>query len=136
MLGLAKSRAKAADVRGLERLLDQIHARDAAMGGKRPETVSSLLDAVATELDAARRLQLARDSWTLRAPVLQKYRASILESLNRFAQLDGRAREHQGARRLEPLRSLEHRAIGRGHAEKYRRRHAARRALWRARRSL
>jgi hypothetical protein len=86
-LGLAKARAKAADVRGLERLLEQIHARDAALGGKRPETVNSLLDAVATELDAARRLQLARDRWTLRAPLLQKYRASILESLNRFAQL-------------------------------------------------
>ena len=32
MLGLAKTRARAADVRGLERLLLQIHARDEVLG--------------------------------------------------------------------------------------------------------
>ena len=87
MLGLAKARAKVADVRGLERLLEQIHARDAAMGATRPETVVSLIDSVEAELDAARRLQLARDQWTMRVPELRRYRVSILTSLNRFALL-------------------------------------------------
>jgi hypothetical protein len=85
MMSLAKSRARMADVRGLQRLLEQIHARDAALGGKRPDTVNSLIDSVQAELDAARRLQLVRDQWAMRAPDYRKYRASILASLNSFA---------------------------------------------------
>jgi hypothetical protein len=86
-LTLAKSRSRAADVRGLQRLIEQIHTRDAAMGAKRPETVNSLVGAVEAELDGARRLQLARDQWAMRAPDFRTYRASILSSLNRFAEL-------------------------------------------------
>lgn len=85
MLGLATSRAKLADVRGLQHLLDQIHARDEAMGAKRPDAVKALLDSVAVELDAARRLQLARDRWALRVPEIRKYRTAIVASLERFA---------------------------------------------------
>jgi hypothetical protein len=87
MLSLAKARTKAADVRGLQRLIDQIHARDQAMGGKRPESVQSLVDSVEAQLDVARRLQLLRDQWALRAADYRKYRLSILTSLNRFAEL-------------------------------------------------
>jgi hypothetical protein len=87
MLGLAKSRTRAADVRGLQRLMDQIRSRDELMGAKRPEAVNALLDSVVVELDSARRLQLARDQWALRAPAYRAYRASILTSLTRFAQL-------------------------------------------------
>ena len=87
MLGLAKSRARAADVRGLQRLMDQIRARDDTMGAKRPEAVNALLDSVAVELDSARRLQLARDQWALRAPAYRAYRASVLTLLTRFATL-------------------------------------------------
>jgi hypothetical protein len=87
MLGLARSRAKLADVRGLERLLDQIHARDQAMGAKRPDAVKALVDSVSVELDAARRLQLARDQWAMRAPAVRKYRTAILASLGAFTAL-------------------------------------------------
>ena len=87
MLGLAKARTRAADVRGLQRLLDQIRARDEAMGAKRPDAVNALLDSVAVELDSARRLQLARDQWALRAPAYRAYRASIITSLTQFATL-------------------------------------------------
>jgi hypothetical protein len=87
MLSVAKSRTRAADVRGLQQLMDQIRARDEAMGAKRPEAVNALLDSVSVELDAARRLQLARDQWALRAPAYRAYRASVLASLTQFAQL-------------------------------------------------
>lgn len=87
MLGAARSRAKLADVRGLQRLLDQIHARDEAMGARRPDAVKSLLDSVQAELDAARRLQLARDQWALRIPAVRAYRSAIVSSLNQFAAL-------------------------------------------------
>jgi hypothetical protein len=87
MLTAAKARANEADVRGLQRLVDQIHARDEAMGGRRPDAVKSLIDSVEVELDAARRLQLARDHWAMRASDLRKYRGEILASLDRFTQL-------------------------------------------------
>src|SRR5439155_4093288 len=70
---LAGRRARLADVRGLERLIARIHQRDAALGYKRPEAVTALLAAVEEKLDAARRLQLARDRWALRAPVYREY---------------------------------------------------------------
>jgi len=83
----AKARARTADVRGLQQLLDLIHARDRALGAKRPEAVAALVDSVQVELDAARRLQLARDQWALRVPAYRQYRASIASSVSRFADL-------------------------------------------------
>jgi hypothetical protein len=87
VLGLARTRARAADVNGLQRLIVEVHVRDFALGARRPDAVNALLDSIAVELDAARRLRLARDQWTLRAPEYRKYRASILASLTRFTQL-------------------------------------------------
>jgi len=86
-LAQATARARAADVRGLQQLLDLIHDRDRALGAKRPESVAALIDSVQVQLDAARRLQLARDQWALRVPAYRKYRASILASLSRFTEL-------------------------------------------------
>jgi len=83
-LGLASQRARAADVRGLQRLVDEIHDRDRALGGKRPDAVSGLLLAVEAELDAARRLRLERDRWAIREPEFRRYRASVATSLDRL----------------------------------------------------
>ena len=58
---LADRRARSADVRGVERLLASIYLRDAALGSKHPGAVIRLVRAVEDKLDAARRLQLARD---------------------------------------------------------------------------
>src|SRR3990172_3209183 len=55
MLGQADSRARAADVRGLLRLVDDIHQRNRELGDTRPEAVNALLAAVDARLDAARR---------------------------------------------------------------------------------
>jgi hypothetical protein len=60
MLGLAAARARAADVRGIERLVADIHERDRVLGAKRPDAVVALLNSVEVELDAARNLRLAR----------------------------------------------------------------------------
>lgn len=73
----ANWRARAADVRGLERLLRAIPLRDAALGGRRPDAVNALVAAVESKLDAARRLQLARDRFELRKPALAEYGLAI-----------------------------------------------------------
>jgi len=84
---LAGRRARLADVRGLERLIARIHQRDAALGYKRPEAVTALLAAVEEKLDAARRLQLARDRWALRAPVYREYHVAMQQPIFLFARL-------------------------------------------------
>jgi hypothetical protein len=87
MMRLANRRAAQADVRGIERVVTAIHNWDAALGGKRPDAVGSLIDAVEAKLDAARRLQLARDRYALRAPELTRYRVAIRTPMDLFAQL-------------------------------------------------
>lgn len=87
MMALAGRRARQADVRGIERVVRAIHQRDAALGAKRPDAVTSLLTAVQATLDAARRLQLARDRYALRAPELKRYRVAIRTPMDLFAQL-------------------------------------------------
>jgi len=86
-MATANYRAQMADVRGLERLLRAIPQRDHALGGKRPDAVTSLVAAVEAKLDAARQLQLARDRFAMRAPVLHAYRAAIRTPMDLFAQL-------------------------------------------------
>lgn len=87
MLALADRRARLADVRGLERLLTRIHNRDEVLGARRPDAVNTLVAAVEVRLDAARRLQLARDRWALRAPALGEYRAAIRAPMELFARM-------------------------------------------------
>jgi len=86
-MGLANRRARLADVRGLERTLARIQQRDAALGGSRPDAVNALIAAVQDKLDAARRLQLARDRWALRAPEIRKYWIDISAPFDLFARL-------------------------------------------------
>jgi hypothetical protein len=87
MMTLASRRARAADVRGLERVVRAINQRDAALGAKRPDAVQSLIAAVEAKLDAARQLQLARDRYALRAPALMEYRVAMQIPIGLFAQL-------------------------------------------------
>jgi hypothetical protein len=86
-LFLADQRARAADVLGLQRLVVQVHARDEALGAKRPEVVNALVDSVDASLDTARRLRLARDQWDLRAAAYRNYRLAMSLSLTRFSLL-------------------------------------------------
>jgi hypothetical protein len=87
MLPIADRRARAGDVRGLERLLTRIQQRDEALGGRRPDAVNALVAAVEEKLDAARRLQLARDRWDMRAPVFREYYGAITRPITLFGGL-------------------------------------------------
>jgi hypothetical protein len=88
--------AARADVRALERLRGAVHAADRRLGARRPGEITSLLAAVDAQLDAARRLQLARDQWELRRPALQRYRRALGRPL-------GAIERHSGA--LEDVRA-------------------------------
>ena len=86
-LTLARQRAKAADVRGIQQLVDRIHQRDALLGGKRPDVVLALVREVERSLDAARQLRLERDRWAMRTPAFRRYRQDMTATLDLFARL-------------------------------------------------
>lgn len=88
IIGEADRHARAADVGSLMRLAGRVRLSDRELGGQRPETVAALIGAVEARLDAARRLRLARDRWTLRAPEFRQYRAAIKAPLDVFASLE------------------------------------------------
>jgi hypothetical protein len=88
IISTANYRASNADVLGLERLIRTVQQRDRLLGERRPEAVNALLAVVEEKLDAARRLQLARDRWEMRAPVLRQYRVAIRQPMDLFAQLN------------------------------------------------
>jgi hypothetical protein len=86
LLKQAANAAGRADVRGVERVLDTATRRDAQLGRRRPDEINALLDQVRRQLDAARRLRLARDQWVERAGSFRAYQkvvAPIVESLVR-----------------------------------------------------
>ena len=76
---------RAHDVAGLLRVRARVVERDAALGRARPEAVQGLLALVDARLDAARRLQLARDQWASRVPALRRYRRDVAPWLDLFA---------------------------------------------------
>lgn len=113
---LAEERARAADVRGIQRVMTRLLRSDVALGGLRPETVSATIVAIQERLDAARRLRLARDRFALRLPDLQRYRAAMEPSLMIFAgigrpldnikELAGSTQTTLGFVRRESLRAM------------------------------
>jgi hypothetical protein len=86
-LEVATRRAKVADVRGLERLLAELRHQDEQLGRKRPDAVAALVGAIEEKLDAARRLQLARDRWAMRESVLRQYYFAISWPIDLFSGL-------------------------------------------------
>jgi hypothetical protein len=97
ILDLASRRAKAADVRGIQRLLADLEAQDRALGSMRPDTVTSLVAWLEAQLEAARKLRLARDRWALRLADFQVYSAKVATPLARLTRLHGH---------LEDIKSL------------------------------
>jgi hypothetical protein len=87
ILKLADTQARAANVRGVERLTAEIKAQDDRLGRARPDVVNSLLASVEQRLDAARRFRLARDRWLMRLPDLRHYEESIRSVVDRLAGL-------------------------------------------------
>jgi hypothetical protein len=87
MMGLAQTHAKAANVKGVQTVLDRIRERDARLGGRRPDTVLALVRSVEVSLDAARQLRLERDRWSMRAPAFRRYRQEMATPFELFSRL-------------------------------------------------
>jgi hypothetical protein len=64
-----------------------VHVNDDLLGNSRPDVVASLLSNIEAKLDAARRLQLARDRWALRAPEYSEYRVAMQDAFDQFVAL-------------------------------------------------
>ncbi len=78
----ATAAAGRADVRAVERVLATVVRRDAQLGRKRPEEINALIEQVRIQLDAARRLRLARDQWHERASSYRAYKTGVAPILN------------------------------------------------------
>ena len=82
----ATVRARQADVLGVEALLAQVRREDARWGHQRPDEISALVETLQARLQAARRLKLARDRWTLELVAFKEYRrevGGVLDTLDR-----------------------------------------------------
>ena len=95
--GRARARAANADVRGVERVLAQVRTRDERLGSQRPRHAAAIIATVQHELDAARRLRLARDQWALRRTALRSYQRHVRAPM---AELDRMARGLDDIKRL------------------------------------
>jgi hypothetical protein len=69
----ASDAARRADVRAVEGVLETAARRDAQLGHRRPDEINALLEQVRVQLDAARRLRLARDQWHERSGAYRAY---------------------------------------------------------------
>lgn len=73
----SRTAAARADVRGVQRALESVEARDGRLGRRRPERVAAILATVQADLDAARRLRLARDQWAVKLVAYRSYQRSV-----------------------------------------------------------
>ena len=80
-LRTADRHARIADVTGVERVIRRALSEDDRLGQRRPQEMASLLAMLDGKLDAARRLRLARDSWTARVEEWSRYRVAVAEPL-------------------------------------------------------
>ena len=82
----AERYAVEADVRRLERLRRDIHTRDTALGGQRPNQLRALVAVVDARLEAARQFRLERDRWNLRIQTFRVYQRALTAPVDRFLQ--------------------------------------------------
>jgi hypothetical protein len=87
ILTRARDRARRADVRGIDSLVQTVLTADARLGRARPNDVAALLVAVDAEKTAAQRLRLARDGWLLRIGAMRDYRRQLSAPLERLTRL-------------------------------------------------
>ncbi len=80
-LAQAQRYAGAANVTGVEQAVRRILREDDRLGQRRPNEMASALAALDAQLDAARRLRLARDSFAARADVIRAYQRAIAEPM-------------------------------------------------------
>jgi hypothetical protein len=73
----ASTHAARGDVRAVEAALIELDRADERLGRRRPDQVNTLMARVEEQLDAARRVRLARDQWALRAEICGQYRDEV-----------------------------------------------------------
>jgi hypothetical protein len=73
----ASDAASRANVRDVEKVLAVAQRKDQEFGGRRPDVMQGLLAQVQVQLDAARRLRLARDQWRERVGAFGVYLAAV-----------------------------------------------------------
>jgi hypothetical protein len=83
----AHAGAVRADVRAVQRTIGFVHQRDEQLGRQRPDRVAALLLTLQDQLDAARRLRLAQDRWTLKAKTFRAYRDALAAPLRRLERM-------------------------------------------------
>jgi len=89
----ANAAASEADVRGVEKALSTLRARDRALGGKRKDQVAGLLALLQEKLDSARRLRLLRDQWARKAEAFRAYQNQVRSPIERLAKLEPRLQD-------------------------------------------
>ena len=117
----ARVNASRADVRAVERLMGRVEREDRRLGGTRPREVSAILATLRDELDAARRLRLARDRWSLQIGAYRRYRRELrgplasldltgaaLDDIKRLAGPDAAELPRLRDRMSDVLRTLDH----------------------------
>jgi hypothetical protein len=82
MLNRARTAARRADVRAVQGVLEAVVRRDKQLGRRRPDEVNALIEQVRVQLDAARRLRLARDRWKERVETFRVYTRAIAPIVN------------------------------------------------------
>jgi len=83
----ATAAAKDADVRGVEKAISTLQARDRTLGQKRKDQVDDLLALLQDRLDSARRLRLMRDQWARKAKAIHDYQSAASGPIDRLAKL-------------------------------------------------
>jgi hypothetical protein len=76
LMSAATRAAAGARIADVERVLNQIPKEDKRLGGRRPEHVQALRASVKAQLDAARRLRLLKDRWTIRRALYREWQQS------------------------------------------------------------
>jgi len=101
----AMSRARAADVTGVEAILAGVRRADARSRFARPEEIRNLTAVLGEQLDVARQRRLDLDRWRLRETTYRGYRRSIAA---RLAALDELVKAADQVRAMSgpPLRDL------------------------------
>jgi len=84
LVGEATRGAARARIDDVQRVLNRIPREDARLGGHRPETIQALRTSIQAQLDAARRLRLLQDRWTIRRSLYREYQRSVGAQLSQL----------------------------------------------------
>jgi hypothetical protein len=81
---LVEQRTRAADVKGIERLVKDVLKADDRLGRRRPQATGALLATLDARLADARKLRLERDAFATRMNMITGYRRNIGKAVEHF----------------------------------------------------